>query len=79
MGTMTRSEHLQYCKDRALDVLEWSGRVQWAVVDMLTYIEKWDGGEMYTPEEAGLLHRRGFLEHVYGTNESCKNWINSFY
>lgn len=45
---MTREEHLSWCKDRALRLLEGGDRAG-AVASMISDLKKWSEGEMYDP------------------------------
>lgn len=76
MDGRTRSEHLAWCKSRAIGILN-SGDPAGAVASMLSDLKKWEGGLMYNPETLTLLAADGLLfagKSVSGT----RRWIEGF-
>lgn len=70
---MTRAEHLQWCKNRALEILE-TGRTQEAIASMISDLRKYEE----TKDHAGIL--LGAMTFMFGkyTDGEVKYWIEGF-
>lgn len=71
---MTRQEHLDWCKKRALEYVE-NGDVQQAVASMLSDLEKHSETAGHAGSQIGvMLLLGGFLNG----SEKVKDWITGF-
>lgn len=70
---MTRQEHLDWCKKRALEYVN-AGDLQQAVASMLSDISKHDE----TQDKTGILGALGIHELTNGTPESIRRFIEGF-
>jgi len=70
---MTRQEHLDWCKKRALEYVD-RGDLQQAVASMLSDMNKHDE----TQDRSGALGMLGLFEAGNGTAESVRRFIEGF-
>jgi hypothetical protein len=71
---LTRQEHLDWCKKRALELLDLGDRQQ-AVISMLADLRKHPELQNHPGGMIGtMMLLGGFLE----TNEEIRKWINGF-
>lgn len=70
----TRDEHLAWCKERALQILE-SGDMPGAVASMISDLEKYDK-PLYDTKTMTLLSADGIF--FRNTPDRVKNWIEGF-
>lgn len=70
----TREEHLAWCKERALQIVN-SGDPSGAVASMVSDLGKWDE-PLYDPDTLRLLSADGLLFRK--TPADVKNWIEGF-
>lgn len=68
----TREEHLNWCKARALEILD-SGDVQGAFASMTSDLGKWDGGPLYDPTTFAFLWMDAAKFRKTATE--MRNWI----
>ena len=71
---MTREEHLQWCKERALAYLP--NEMHNAVASMISDLGKWQGGPIYDPVLLHTLSVDGMMFRK--TPEDVENWIKGF-
>ena len=72
---MTRAEHLQWCKDRAMEYVE-VGDFNQAVTSMLSDLSKHDETR---PSSQGVLAQLGIFELMNGpTKEKITRFISGF-
>jgi len=70
---MTRDEHLAWCKQRALQILEGGDRVG-AITSMMSDLQKW-GKPLYEPQTFVVLIMAGRFET---TDAGVRHWIEGF-
>lgn len=74
MTTITRDEHLQWCKDRALEYVT-AGDLQQALASMLSDLRK----HPETAQHIGIpLGSRLMMTGHLNTSADMRNWIESF-
>ena len=71
---MTRDEHLQWCKDRALEYCN-SGDTQQAYASMTSDLGKHEGTAGHSAIELGMMLLMG---GKLGTPEEMRKFINGF-
>jgi hypothetical protein len=74
MNQPTRAEHLQWCKDRALEYVE-MGALEMAILSMQSDIRKHPETTLTHPIEVALLR---MLFSQPRTAENVRHWIQSF-
>lgn len=70
---MTREEHLQWCKDRALKYVE-KGELSEAVASMVSDMQKHPETEVKNI----FLMQLGMLEMMNNSREGVRRWIEGF-
>lgn len=70
---MNRIEHLQWCKDRALEYVD-SGNNQEAMTSMLSDLSKHEG----TESSAQIGFSLGMLAMQSGSSDEMRRFINGF-
>ena len=73
---MNRAEHLQWCKDRAIELLD-SGDLSGAVVSMASDIQKNEETEMDGMTLA-FLTLTGRQDAQNGDVEAVRRWVDGF-
>jgi hypothetical protein len=71
----TREEHLRWCKDRALQLVE-SGDATAAVASMISDLGNWQGGALYDRSVFNALAMDGLMFRK--TADQVRNWIEGF-
>lgn len=71
--TMSREEHLAWCKARAHEYIE-TGDVQQAVTSMMSDLQKHDDTKTIAPEVLAL----GFSAILSGDREQVRRYIDGF-
>jgi hypothetical protein len=71
----TRDEHLNWCKERALQILE-SGDIPGAFASMASDLGKWNGGALYDDVDLSFLRMDAIL--FCKTAEQMRHWIEGF-
>jgi hypothetical protein len=74
MTERTRDEHLQWCKDRALEILR-TGDIAMAVASMLSDLTKWRE-PLYSQATLNTLSLAGMM--FCKTPAEAKRWIEGF-
>lgn len=71
----TREEHLAWCKQRALEILD-QGDLAGACASMLSNVGKWDGGQLYDQVELAVMSKDAAM--FCQTQADMRNWIEGF-
>lgn len=71
----TREEHLNWCKERALQELEYSGPIG-ALGSMMSDLRKWHD-PLYSQDEMVFLFSIGRIAAVEG-EAAMKHWVEGF-
>jgi len=77
MAECSRSEHLAWCKTRALEYVD-SDDCASAVASMLSDVGKWEGGPLYPDATLHYLAVNGSL-FAHQSTRATRRWIESFY
>ncbi len=72
---MTRAEHLQWCKDRAIEILDNSGDVAGAYASFGSDMNKHDDTRNHSAIELGIMMLFG---GQLGDVEAMRKFINGF-
>ena len=73
---MTRSEHLDWCKKRALELLD-AGERQQTVTSMLSDLTKWDK-PLYDKKLLSVLVLNGMMFASKEDRRTVRHWIEGF-
>lgn len=73
---MTRAEHLNWCKQRALEIAD-SGDLPGAVASMASDMGKHDETRL-DPLMAGFLTMAGIMDAQNGNTAAVRRWIEGF-
>ena len=71
---MTREEHMQWCKDRALEYCD-AGDAQQAMTSMFSDLRKHDETENHIEIQLGVM---GMMMGQYNTPASVRKFIEGF-
>lgn len=71
---MTREEHLQWCKNRALEYVE-QGNLENAFMSMASDLQKHDGTRGHVGIQLGMAE---MMMGLLSTSEEMKEFINGF-
>jgi hypothetical protein len=74
---MNRAEHLQWCKDRAMEYLD-AGDYEGALASMMSDLSKHEGTAFKSGGTAGLLMMAGGIEARNRNYSGVKRWIEGF-
>jgi hypothetical protein len=70
----TRDEHLQWCKDRALEYLD-AGDVQNAIASMMSDLRKHEETKSYNQ----FIEQMGLAVALSGDRVQARRWIEGFH
>lgn len=77
---LTRDEHLEWCKRRALEILATPGPhggAALAASSMISDLGKWDGGQLYDPQMLVFMMEDAMRGSV-PNHDDMRAWINGF-